>query len=167
MSHRGLQLNEDIQFQRRLWKVQRVGWVMLALAVLAALLGVFGHGPFSRTTTATDQPRLLWIEYERFERYDTPSVLHLHIGAGVGHDGLARIQFDSQYLSNIQIQEITPAPVASEATPEGTAFIFRIAASNQPALVTFVIKIQYVGFLSGHIRVPDVPALTFRHFIYP
>ena len=60
-----LEISQDLTFQRRSWIVQRVGWVMLALLILAALGGLFGPGPLSRARAGPhDGP--LWVEYQRF-----------------------------------------------------------------------------------------------------
>jgi hypothetical protein len=48
------QIDEDLNFQRREWKIQRAGWVTMALVIIAALLGVFGAGPLSSATIETE-----------------------------------------------------------------------------------------------------------------
>ena len=56
-----LEVGQDLDFQRREWAVQRVGWGAMALVILAALLGLFGSsGPLSRAATnaADDLVRL-------------------------------------------------------------------------------------------------------------
>jgi hypothetical protein len=132
MSHGDLEIDEDIEFQRRMWKFQRVGWLFLALAIMASLFGAFGHGPLSHTTAKSQGSPTVWLEYERFERYDTPSILRLHLGAQVGENGNVGIHFSHHYLSSVHIQEITPAPVRSEATSDGATFLIRLAEPNQP-----------------------------------
>ncbi|MDQ6718742.1 MAG: hypothetical protein M3Z17_10420 [Gemmatimonadota bacterium] len=42
-----LGIAEDMNFQRRTWMVQRVGWAIMILVCIAALFGVFGKGPLS------------------------------------------------------------------------------------------------------------------------
>ena len=39
-----LELDEHIGFQRRSWRVQRIGQIVVVLVVLAALAGLFGGG---------------------------------------------------------------------------------------------------------------------------
>lgn len=45
----GLEVSQDLNFQRREWVVQRVGWVVMAVLLVAALLGLFGPGPLSKS----------------------------------------------------------------------------------------------------------------------
>src|SRR3712207_4138009 len=49
-----LEVAEDLTFQRREWAAQRVGWVLLALVIAAALAGLLGRGPLSTTRRESD-----------------------------------------------------------------------------------------------------------------
>jgi hypothetical protein len=46
--HGDLEIQEDLPFQRREWLVERVAWGVMALLIVAALLGLFGTGPDDR-----------------------------------------------------------------------------------------------------------------------
>ena len=63
----GNPVRESVRFQKAVWIAERVAWILLALVPLAALAGVFSHGPLSdRKATAPDSP--FTVEYERFQR---------------------------------------------------------------------------------------------------
>ena len=64
-----LEVDEDLPFQRRAWVAQRIGWVLMALFVLAAAVGLLGAGPLSHARI--DVPGLMTLEYERFARFET------------------------------------------------------------------------------------------------
>ena len=64
-----LQIDEDMEFQRRSWIVQRIGWAIFALVILLAALGLFGDGILS-DTKAGQEEGALWLEYPRFERFE-------------------------------------------------------------------------------------------------
>jgi len=73
-----LDINQDLAFQRRSWSLQRIGWGLIALVLIAALLGLFGHGPLSEATT--DDPSLpIRLAYERFGRFGSPLVLRIRV----------------------------------------------------------------------------------------
>jgi hypothetical protein len=76
-----LQIDEDLAFQRREWKIQRVGWGAMALVIIAALLGVFGTGPLSNATLEREGLRL---EYERFCRFAAANGYRFH---GIAQSG--------------------------------------------------------------------------------
>jgi hypothetical protein len=66
-----LEIEEYIGFQRRDWAVRHIAWAILALVVLAALLGLFGNGILSKANLGDDEMPLQ-LEYERFGRYKAP-----------------------------------------------------------------------------------------------
>ena len=45
-----LEIEQDHDFQRRSWRLQRAGWIVLSLVLLAGLLGLFGSGPLAHAT---------------------------------------------------------------------------------------------------------------------
>src|SRR5215475_2739858 len=50
LASRQYPVQEHMAFQRRMWIVQRIGWVMLGVISLAALFGLFGYGVLSKRT---------------------------------------------------------------------------------------------------------------------
>ena len=81
-----LEINEDLRFQRRMWAVQRVGWIVTALVVLAALaalLGLLGPGLLSTSAKAGSGGASLSVEeYEQVLRYRKPTTRRLGLGEG-------------------------------------------------------------------------------------
>jgi hypothetical protein len=74
----GLQITEDLDFQHRIWKLQRIGWAVMVLLILAAVLGLFGRGILSRAVV-TDAQGQLSVEYSRFARFQAPVELVVRI----------------------------------------------------------------------------------------
>lgn len=52
-----LEISQDLEFQKRSWTIQRVGWVVIALLILAGLLGVFGKGIAADATAGEENSR--------------------------------------------------------------------------------------------------------------
>ncbi|HEU4345558.1 MAG TPA: hypothetical protein VFU31_28750, partial [Candidatus Binatia bacterium] len=50
MSKRSLEIEEDLRFQERAWVVQRVGWGVMLLVIVATAAGMFGEGALSSAT---------------------------------------------------------------------------------------------------------------------
>jgi hypothetical protein len=61
----GTEIDQDLEFQRRIWKLQRVAWAVMALVVLAAVLGLLGPGVLGMAT-AGGRSSPLWLEYDHF-----------------------------------------------------------------------------------------------------
>jgi hypothetical protein len=88
-----LEIAEDYEFQKRLWIVQRVGWVVMGLLSLAGLLGLLGAGLFSQTKAGQPSDPL-WLEYERFERFQSPVQLKVHVRGDSHKTGFVKLRFD-------------------------------------------------------------------------
>jgi hypothetical protein len=161
-----LEVNQDLNFQRRFWTIERIGWIVIALAVIAALLGLFGTGPLS-STNAGDKGASLWLEYDRFGRFGSPTTLRVHKGAGVRSEGVVRIWLDQRYLEGVQIEQVTPEPQSVEATLDRLIYTFQVVKPNQPTVVTFHLMLEQVGSLSGRVGLVDETSLSFSQFIYP
>jgi hypothetical protein len=117
-----LELDQDLEFQARSWRVQRAAWVVMALVLLGAVLGALGGGPLSRTTARSEDGSLV-VEYERVIRQQAPAELKL--GLKAGSDGLARVMLPRAYLEKVRVESIVPEPESSKAGPEGCTFAFR------------------------------------------
>lgn len=161
-----IDINQDLDFQRKCWTVQRIGWIVMALLVLTALLGVFGHGPFSHTFVQ-DPSIPLAVEYERFGRYQSPLALHLHLGPGASGDGQIRLWLSQDFLRAVQIQNFMPKPDGAEISPTGTIYLFRLAQPGQGGDVIVHFEAQTIGALSGKIGLSDARSIAFTQWIYP
>jgi hypothetical protein len=153
-----LQIDEDLNFQRREWKIQRGGWVAMALVIIAALLGVFGTGPLS---SATIEGEGLRLEHERFCRLERGTDLRFTL-AGTGDPALLLI--GGEYLDRVMIERITPEPVKVEGVSAGVVFQFVLQG---PASVTFHLKPKKFGLAPGKARLGQAAPITFTQFIYP
>ena len=161
-----IEINQDLDFQRTCWTVQRVGWIVMALLVLSALLGLFGRGPFSHSLIR-DPSTPLSVEYERFGRYQSPLTLSLHLDPGASEDGKVRVWFSRDFLRAVQIQSLTPKPVGAELSPSGTIYIFGLAQPNQGGDVTVHFEAQAIGTLSGKVGLTEARSIAFTQWIYP
>lgn len=50
MTERGITDPTDLAFQRGDWRRERIGWALMTLLVVAAVLGLFGEGLLSSRT---------------------------------------------------------------------------------------------------------------------
>ncbi|HEU4684777.1 MAG TPA: hypothetical protein VFS39_09785, partial [Nitrospira sp.] len=102
-----LDIHQDLAFQRRSWRLQRVGWGVLAVIALAGLLGLFGQGPFSRTTAA-DPSLPFSVEYDRFARFRSPMILRILLNEEHPPRAMLDVWVSRAYLDHVQITGITP-----------------------------------------------------------
>lgn len=164
--HGSPELNQDLPFQHRSWRIQRIGWGLIALVLLGAVLGVFGHGPLSRTT-AYDPSLPLSLDYDRFGRYQTALTLRVHVHERTMDQDTVRIWFSQDYLGKIEVQQIVPEPVGAETSPTGTIYLFHVAQPEQRSDVIVSVQMQAIGYVAGRIGLDESHALTFWQWIYP
>lgn len=161
-----LEIAEDFPFQRRSWLVQRVAWGFMALAILAALSGLFGSGPLSNAQSATPDG-LLRIEYERFGRHNAPLTLRLHFARKVARDGEVRLWIDRAYLEDMKPERILPEPKNVEVGGERLLYVFPLGSAEGPGAITFDLKPGSAGVIHGRAGVDGGGELRFRQIIYP
>lgn len=153
-----MEIDADMDFQSRLWTAQRVGWLIIGIAIIAAIGGVFGTGPFSRASTQSGGLR---VEYERFGRLQQPMKLRFVLSEA--KQGL-QVALSRAYLDSLLVEQIVPQP--SEVEAAGPWLVYRFAGHG-PLAVAFDIKAEEFGSLHGAAYAAGGNAVAFRQFIYP
>lgn len=160
-----LQIDEDMEFQRRSWMVQRVGWAMFAFVILLAALGLFGDGILSNARAGQQEAGLL-LEYPRFERFENEFQIKLHADEAAAAGGEIRVRLDQNYLDLVEIDSISPEPDSEIKDAEGITYIFK-ASEASPFTAHFYIIPRKPGPLSGTFRLQNGETVRFSQFIYP
>jgi hypothetical protein len=160
----GLQIDQDLEFQVRAWKVERVAWWAMLALVLAGVLGLLGPGPLAKVTTGAPGAPLR-LEYQRFERLLTPARLVFRAQPGAG--GTLSIWLSTGYLDRVQVTAITPEPHQVSAGSGRVQFLFRIPEPPQPVTVTIHVMPHHFGRLEGEAGMAGGLPLRFRQFVYP
>jgi hypothetical protein len=153
------------RFQRREWAVQRAGWGVLWVILLAGVLGLFGRGPLSRAR-ATDE-RGWQVEYDRFGRDLTPGTLVITIPAGAEPRDTAMLWLDRGFVDAVKIRLVTPEPVAVSATSNRLEYRFLTHAEAGALHITFELEPQRVGWIEGRAGAPGTPGIPFHQLVYP
>ena len=161
-----LDLNQDLDLQRKTWTVQRIGWSGMALIVLAALAGVFGSGPLARTEV-TDNPQTFRLSYDRFGRYEGELVLQLVLTPEATKTNRVTVEIDRTYWISHAVEHITPGPLISSIGIDGFLYTFETNTPSTPAVIVFRLRPKYIGVMDGRIRVNDSGPLQFHQFMFP
>jgi hypothetical protein len=163
VEYRDLQVDEDLDFQRREWAFQRAGWVVLLLLVVAAALGLFGSGPLS-DALAEDGSGTLRVEYERFARFHGPATVKVELGPGSVTQDEARLVLSRRFVERIAQLEIAPEPDQAEMGADTFTYVFR---AREPGSVTLRYLPDHFGTLDTTIAIEDGPAVEISQFVYP
>ena len=160
----GLQINQDLVFQRREWKMQHVGWWCLTGFVVLAAVGLFGGGPLSHARVG--DPSSLSVEYERFTRVGAHTRLVVH-GVSSGGRGPVDLVFDRDYFEGFRIERITPEPRTVDIGDQTVTLRFdRDAARSGGYTVLFDVEPKRGGRRRATIAVANGTTLTWRQFAY-
>jgi hypothetical protein len=159
-----LEVAEDLEFQRRDWFAQRVGWALLAALLVAALLGLTGSGPLSHATR-TDG-RALVVEYERFVRHGARTDWTMHVAPDGVVDGQARIRIDRRSLSAHDLQTVVPEPSRGTGRGDEVEFTFE-ADPRAGAQIHWSFEPDELGRHVTTVRLGDGPAVVVEQFTLP
>jgi hypothetical protein len=159
-----LQVPQDPVFQRREWRIQRAGRIVMALVVAGGLLGLFGTGPLSRAT-ATDAAGLR-LQYGRFERVQSPTALRIHVHPRAVSAGRAEVWLDRAYLRDGLVLDVSPAPAATAVTSDRLVYAFDVADPARPVEVVIHVKLQRPGLRAGRVG-GAAGSVSFRQLVYP
>ena len=162
-----LEIGQDLEFQRREWTVERIGWAAMAVIILMALLGLFGTGPLNNTSIES-QDGLLRVDYDRFARRKAPTLpLKVYIESSAAQDGEAHLWLDRNYLEGFDIHRITPQPDSVIADQDRLTYVFELGEQGQLIQVTFLLQPEQLGVISGQIGLEGAQGVEVSHFAYP
>lgn len=161
-----LEIGQDIDFQRKEWRAQRIGWVVMALIALAALAGLMGNGVLARAT-AGDPADPIRLEYARFDRLQSPSSLQVEIAGEAVAGEQVELLVDREYLQGVQIEKVVPEPEAVRGAADDLVYVFAVDEPGQPLTVSFDLRHIEFGAKSGRVAAPNGQTIEFGQFVYP
>lgn len=162
----GLQIDENLAHQRREWRIERVGWVVMAALLLAGLLGLFGNGPLSRAQAG--EPDGVSVDYERLQRAAAPQTYRFEVDPSLASEGTLRLRFEDTLLEELEFQSIIPEPESVTAGPGYTEFVFAMdPGAGQPARITMQYQHTTFGHVSGRVAAPGAPTMVIDQIVFP
>ncbi|MCC7364820.1 MAG: hypothetical protein IT303_10650 [Dehalococcoidia bacterium] len=161
MAYRDLEIDEEMGFQRVGWRLERVGWVVFALIIVAALAGLCGPGPLSSSTTREGSVE---VQYDRLLRLEAQVTLAV---TGVPEGGELHVTLSSAYLEDVRIEEVIPEPASVETAADHVVYTFAAAADAEELRAVFVAKPERIGRLRGEAGVEGGPSVSFTQYVFP
>jgi hypothetical protein len=161
-----LEIDQDLTFQQKEWRLQRIAWVVMALLIVAALLGLTGSGPLARVI-ASEEGSPLQLEYSRFVRLDAPTTLDVEIASEAVTGEFVELRLERAYLQDIGVEQIVPEPAEVRSAGDYLIYVFAVEEPEQPVSVTFDLRHTAFGPKSGQVRLGDEVTVDFGQFIFP
>lgn len=144
------------------WRRERIGWAVLAVFLVAGVIGIFGAGPLSRTKISSGAVHL---EYDRFVRTSAPTVLEVVVPSEPG-GGEAVVSLDHAYLDRVRLRETVPQPTRMIARGDAVTFAFAAAGADVPVRVWFNLSFERSGLAVGRLTASG-ETIRFRQLAYP
>jgi hypothetical protein len=161
-----LEIDQDLDFQGRMYVIERIGWVAILLLLILALLGLAGNGPLSQADVgAADSP--LHIRYDRIARAQAPAQVQFSVQPGMAREGVLHLWLDRDYLERAHIQQVVPQPSRLSSGQDRLIYQFDVDESGTPSKITFYLEPDQVGLLGARAGLVDGPTLEFRQLILP
>jgi hypothetical protein len=164
MAKRGLQLDQDLRFTARTWGFERVAWVAMAVAILAALAGVTGSGWLSHARL--EAPGLV-VEYQRFLRYQTPTSLLVTLRRERPEETSLDLVVDPQMLQGFKVRQIFPEPPLAAQEHGGTRYAFPLGAGEQEVRVRLDLEPDRLGMRETRLARSGRGPVRLRQFVWP
>ena len=165
--HGSIEVAQDLEFQQKSWRVQRIAWkVMLGIAV-AGLFGLFGSGPLANASTEPTDSGVA-AKYHRFIRAGGDHTLELTVTpAAMDGDSLLKVWIASDWLSGNEVVAITPQPDSEPITPDRIVYRFAVADHASPVEIRFAFESRKAGLRRWRGGVDGDATLSFSQFAYP
>lgn len=156
--------SEDLAFQRRWWIVERTGWLVMFLVVVAGAAGLLGRSPASRAEVTDGSASL---KYERLARLHAPSDLALHVLQSPTASRELSISLSREYCRDVRVVDITPTPESSTINDAELTYRFRLEPGQTGMPIDFKLNMETLGRLEGWVRIREQPPLRLSQFVYP
>lgn len=157
-----LRRDDHIEFERKSWRAERVGWVVMTLVIVAALAGLFGNGPLSRANATSGN---LHVEYERFLRHQARAEVRI---AARSEGNELRVWISRGYAEGMEIHQIAPEPARVEMHADRLVYVFASDEESGPREVMFRFDVAKPWRLEGEIGVEgSEERVALRHLVYP
>lgn len=158
-------VGEDLRFQERWWRFERVVWIFFLLVLVADALGVFGRGWLAkaqdhRTGSGFD------LFYERVERAETSSILRVNFRPDAVVNGKAQLFVSDSVVKKLGAQRIAPEPESSVIGNGGITYTFPVDAAK-PGDVQIDMQPQAPGIAHFTVQVPGREPVTERVVVMP
>jgi hypothetical protein len=163
---RELEIEIDESWTRREWTVERAGWLLMLLILVAGLLGAFGEGRLSRGE-ASQYGLPLRVDYERVARHGSPATLEIALGPGAAPGGVARLWVDRKYAEAVEVKYILPEPESTWVTRDRLGFAVRVPNPADSAFVTIAFEPDDIGSREVRVGLEGHPGVRFRQLVLP
>lgn len=156
-------IREDMTYQLKVWRFERIGWYVLVLLVVLGLVGVFSRGVISSQDVRSDDGKLR-VEYEMFHR--NGSVNSMKIAVNATPDSAVELELAGQLLEGFSIETLQPEPLRSRSSSEGIRLWLQTDHDGE-AMLYITLRGDGLGFFRTQVSPPGGNGVKLVQFIFP
>ena len=159
---KAIAVGENLEFQRKWWRFERVVWAVFLVILVCDVMGLLGRGWLAKAKATTPE---LTLDYERVARAGTPSVMTLTFGDAAIHDGKIRVYVSDSVVKPLGAQRIAPQPAMSMVGDGGITYTFD--ASRAPAVVQIALEPSFPGVHDFTVKVEGDQEIDGKVLVVP
>ena len=156
-------IREDMAYQLKVWRFERVGWYVLVLVVLMGLMGVFSRGLLSSRDVRSEDGKVR-VEYEMFHRNGSTNSMKITLSST--SDSQVELELAGQLLEGFSIETLQPEPLRSRSSSQGIRLWLQTDLDGQATLY-ITLRGDGLGFYRSQISSPGTNSLKLVQFIFP
>jgi hypothetical protein len=155
-----IEVGYEYAFERSWGRFERVVWLLMLVAAVAACLGLLGRGHFANKTVRSGD---MQVQFENVARYKTPSFLKVKLAATAAGDNW--LALSGGCLKKFSIDSMVPRPDRQVATSNGLALHFLIQGHARE--IQLGLNPQSSGHSTCQLQSAGSAPLTIQQFILP
>jgi hypothetical protein len=156
-------IRENMAYQWKVWRFERVGWYVLVLVVLMGLMGVFSRGLLSSRDVRSEDDKVR-VEYEMFHRNGSTNSMKITLSST--SDSQAELELAGQLLEGFSIETLQPEPLRSRSSSHGIRLWLQTDLDGQATLY-ITLRGDGLGFYRSQISSPGTNSVKLVQFIFP
>lgn len=157
-------VGEDLAFQERWWKFERVIWMLFLLVLIADVLGAFGRGWLAKAKCGGAE-NAMYVTYERVQRAGTPSIMKVHFAPDAIVNNEVRLFVSGSVVKELGAQRVVPQSQQSIVGNGGITYVF--AAQGGDTEVQFALAPSFPGLQPFTLQVPGKQAVSHKVLVMP
>lgn len=161
----GLDIDQNLDFQRKAWKVQRITWAVMLAILLAVGLGFLGAaGPANYRTSSNNSVK---VGFQSFVHRIAPTDIHVTLSQLSGDSTQLLISRD--FMGNYQVQSIVPQPDSVDGSSDMLVYHFNVAPGATSMNVDFSLLSDRAAFgtIKGSFGPDRADLITIKQVVYP
>jgi hypothetical protein len=160
-----IEIDEDLPLQRKLWRIERAGWVTMALLLCASMLGLCGSGPLGRAERGDANGRLR-VHYDRLTRHQTSTRLLVRVH-GTRGQAVVRVALDRAFLDGVELERVLPEPEHVQASGEQVVFAFGHDVQAPQMTASFSLRPVDIGPRTTRVAAPGIASVQLTQWVFP